>query len=122
MTGWGLRNFTPLYKSAMGLWLGHPHNLFLMLLAETGLVGTVLLSGLVGWILAQAILLLKLNWHNDPRNNLILFTYLVAFISCIVFNCFDITILDGKINVIGWLLLSALSGIVYSFRNFRSIL
>ena len=37
--GWGLRNFTPLYKGHMGLWLGHPHNLFLMLLAEIGIPG-----------------------------------------------------------------------------------
>ncbi|HEY9295709.1 MAG TPA: O-antigen ligase family protein, partial [Phormidium sp.] len=36
LTGWGLRNFSPLYISKyssyqMPIWLGHPHNLFLML-------------------------------------------------------------------------------------------
>lgn len=27
-TGWGLRNFTQLYKAKMHIWLGHPHNFF----------------------------------------------------------------------------------------------
>ncbi len=56
--GWGLRNFTPLYEAKMHLWLGHPHNLLLMLMAETGIPATLFFCGLIGWILAQGILLL----------------------------------------------------------------
>ncbi|ACK69221.1 O-antigen polymerase [Gloeothece citriformis PCC 7424] len=124
LTGWGLRNFTPLYQAEMGIWMGHPHNLFLMLLAETGLIGTGLLCGLVGWILFKAVGLLGFYASKETeelitnkRDKLILFTYLVAWGSCILFNCFDVTMLDGKINVIGWLLLAAISGIVYRSLN-----
>ncbi|MEG4805221.1 O-antigen ligase family protein [Microcoleus sp. ARI1-B5] len=60
-TGWGLRNFTPLYQDRMHEWLGHPHSLMLMLAAETGLPATLLLFGLVGWVLAKGVLLLA-NW------------------------------------------------------------
>ncbi len=60
-TGWGLRNFTPLYQAQMQEWLGHPHSLILMLTAETGIPATLLLFGLVGWVLASAVLLLA-NW------------------------------------------------------------
>jgi O-antigen ligase len=58
LTGWGLRNFTPLYEAQMDFWLGHPHNLVLMLACETGLPATLFFCGWVGWILARGCLLL----------------------------------------------------------------
>ena len=55
-TGWGLRNFTPLYEAATDHWLGHPHNLLLMLTAETGIPVTLGFLGLVGWILGRGVM------------------------------------------------------------------
>jgi len=110
--GWGLRNFTPLYEAKMHLWLGHPHNLLLMLTAETGIPATILLFSLVGWILFQGVLLIvrcPSQWHQD---RLILFTYLLAFGGCTLFNLVDITLFDLRVNTLGWLLLSAICGVV----------
>lgn len=141
--GWGLRNFPLLYEQKWHLPSGHahPHNLLLMLTAETGIPATLLLFGLVGWIFAQAVLLLsrypggqiqdddsairdKYNSQravNKPisaqilsQDRLILFTYLVAFGGCTIFNSVDITLFDLRVNTIGWLLLSAICGLVYS--------
>ena len=122
--GWGLRNFTPLYEAKMQLWLGHPHNILLMLTAETGIPATLLFCSLIGWILAQAVLLLsiwsdvapstaRLQWHQDK---LILFTYLVAFAGCTLFNLLDVTLFDLRMNVLGWLLLSAICGVVHHYQ------
>lgn len=119
-TGWGLRNFTPLYEAKMNLWLGHPHNLFLMLLAEIGFPGTVLLCGLVGWILLRAseLVISRASFSTDKINQknasdrLIFFSYFLAFTSCIFFNLFDVTVFDLRVNTIGWLLLSAIAGVV----------
>ena len=66
-TGWGLRNFTPLYQAQMQEWLGHPHSLILMLTAETGIPTTLLLFGLVGWVLARGVLLLA-HWPLCPAD------------------------------------------------------
>ena len=66
-TGWGLRNFTPLYKAKMQEWLGHPHSLILMLTAETGIPATLLLFGLVGWVLARGVWLLA-HWPLFPAD------------------------------------------------------
>ncbi len=66
-TGWGLRNFTPLYQAQMQQWLGHPHSLILMLTAETGIPVTLFFLGLVGWILARGVLLL-VNWPLFPAD------------------------------------------------------
>ncbi len=124
--GWGLRNFTPVYQQEMNVWMGHPHNLFLMLLAEIGVTGTLIFSGLVGIILGKAINLMRQlknslkkfskeeidnNFLQTEENILLLFTYLVAFSLCIVFNLLDVSIFDLRVNLIGWLLLSAIAGI-----------
>lgn len=66
-TGWGLRNFTPLYQAQMQEWLGHPHSLILMLTAETGIPATLLLFGLVGWVLARGVWLLA-HWPLFPAD------------------------------------------------------
>ena len=66
-TGWGLRNFTPLYQAQMQEWLGHPHSLILMLTAETGIPATLVLFGLVGWVLARGVWLLA-HWPLFPAD------------------------------------------------------
>ena len=115
-TGWGLRNFTPLYQEKMNVWLGHPHNLSLMLTAETGIFGMLLLAVIVGWVMVKAVLLVS--FSNGAKSEklsidrLILFTYIMAFTSCILFNLLDVTIFELRINTIGWLVFSAITGII----------
>ncbi len=123
--GWGLRNFTPLYQAKMHLWLGHPHNLLLMLMAETGIPTTLLFCGLIGWILGQSVLILR-NWldieHLQDKaswlqDKLIFFTYLVAFGGFTLFNLVDVTLFDLRVNTLAWLVLSAICGVVYRYQG-----
>ncbi|TAG93611.1 MAG: polymerase [Oscillatoriales cyanobacterium] len=137
-TGWGLRNFTPLYEAQMHEWLGHPHSLILMLTAETGIPVTLFFLGLVGWILARGVLLL-VNWRShfpvdtqqqqieensmsnitnrvicqdvNSGDRIIFFSYLLAFAACTLFNTVDVTLFDFRVNTISWLLLAAICGI-----------
>ena len=120
--GWGLRNFTPLYLEATNYWFGHPHNLFLMLGMEIGMIATLFFCLIVAAILAPAILLLCSNRQKKSRaltkrDRLILFTYVVAFTGCILFNLLDVTIFDLRINTIGWILLSAIYGVSQEFSR-----
>lgn len=116
LTGWGLRNFTPLYQAKWQVFLGHPHNLPLMLSAETGILGAVLLIGLVGWVVFQGVQLFRI-WPTatilQERDRLIFFSYLTAFLACSLFHVADITLFDARINLLGWLLLAAIAGLVY---------
>lgn len=114
VTGWGLRNFTPLYQEAMNVWLGHPHSLPLMLLAEVGIPGTLLFLGLVGAVLyraARLCLSLSQGGRQLHRLHLLLFSYLLAFGSVTLFNLLDVTIFDLRVNLLGWILLSAIAGV-----------
>lgn len=112
--GWGLRNFTILYQDKMDIWLGHPHNLFLMLMAEIGIPLTLILSLIVGIILASAIFTLK---HLQSGRTIVL-SYLIAFIACTLFNLFDVSLFDLRVNLLTWLLLSAINGIHSGDRTF----
>ncbi len=115
-TGWGLRNFTPLYKAEMNVWLGHPHSFPLMLLAETGIPGTLLFLGLVAWILYHATqLCLKLARRSQHQRyqqaHLLLLSYLIAFGSVTLYNLSDVTVFDLRVNLLGWILLAAIAGV-----------
>ncbi|MEB3312283.1 MAG: O-antigen ligase family protein [Snowella sp.] len=120
--GWGLRNFTPLYQAKMNVWLGHPHSLFVMLLGEIGIPGTLLLMGLIGWILLQATRLLMF-WSQQTRSrkieqyHLLLLSYVIAFASVTAYNCSDVTIFDIRVNLVGWLILAAIAGIVSRYQR-----
>lgn len=119
--GWGLRNFTPLYEQQMHVWLGHPHSFLLMLTVETGIPAAVLFCCWTFWIAVQGIQLLR-NWpivaidRQQAQGKLIFFSYLVAFFTCTLFNTVDVSLFDLRLNTLGWLLLSAISGVVYNER------
>jgi O-antigen ligase len=107
--GWGLRNFTPLYEAKMNLWLGHPHNLFLMFGAETGIISLSLLLAIIAVIMFLAVK--QLSTCSSQEFDLVIFSYLVAFTAYILFNLTDVTIFDLRVNTIGWILLAAISGV-----------
>lgn len=122
--GWGLRSFTPLYLAQTEVLLGHPHNLFLMLSAEIGIPATLLFCTLVTSILIRAIRKVKLQFNHQfsattfntlQADNLIIFAYLMAFGCCFMFNFFDVSIYDLRVNTVGWILLSAINSIASSY-------
>ncbi|MBW4608754.1 MAG: O-antigen ligase family protein [Hassallia sp. WJT32-NPBG1] len=115
-TGWGLRNFTALYKAQSQIRLGHPHNLFLMLSAETGLPSTLLFCGLLGWILFASVQVLRLK-DIDQKDKLILFSYLLVLIGWVLFNTADVTLFDFRLNTLAWLLFSTVCGVVYRYNQ-----
>lgn len=122
LTGWGLRNFTPLYQakystSELPVWLGHPHSLFLMLTGEIGIPAAMLFFGLVGWIMAKSFLLLRDRNNMKNQDRLIIFTFVIAFLGCTVFNTVDVSIFDLRVNTLGWLLLAAICGVTYQNRD-----
>ncbi|NDJ24457.1 polymerase [Nostoc sp. B(2019)] len=116
-TGWGLRSFTTLYKTQMQIRLGHPHNLFLMLSAETGFPSTFLFCGLLGWILIAGFQLLRKSKYIDKQDRLIFFSYLLVFVGWVLFNTVDITLFDFRLNMLSWLFLAAICGVVYHYEK-----
>ncbi len=111
-TGWGLRSFSRLYEATMDYWLGHPHNLFLMLAAETGIPATLGLMAIVAIVLYRGIRQWRVcDRQSDPMTALMLFTYGMAFGACLLFHSFDVPLFDARINGLGWLLLAAITAL-----------
>ena len=73
---------------------------------------------LVGWVIAQSILLLR-DWPGNSQDRLILFSFIVAFLGCTLFNTVDVTLFDFRVNTFGWLLLASICGMVYHIATAR---
>ncbi|MEH2334816.1 O-antigen ligase family protein [Nostoc sp.] len=116
-TGWGLRSFSRLYKAQMQIPLGHPHNFFLMLSAETGFPSTFLFCGLLAWILITGVQLLRKSKYINTEDRLIFFSYLLAFIAWVLFNTVDVTLFDIRLNALSWLILAAICGVVHRYNQ-----
>lgn len=125
LLGWGLRNFEPLYWAKYQFYIGHPHNLPLMLACETGIPAMLLFLGLVGWVVAHGCRLLH-HWNHPSTGDRffnessgeashahLLFTFLVTFMGCALFSLLDVVLFDLRVNLLGWLLLAAICGLVY---------
>ncbi|MBH8566477.1 O-antigen ligase family protein [Nostoc sp. CENA67] len=120
-TGWGLRNFTALYKAQMQIDLGHPHNLFLMLSAETGLPSTLLFFSFLSWVLFASIQLLRKSNYIPSEDRVIFFSYLVVFVNWLLFNTVDVTLFDFRLNTLSWVLLSAICGVVHHYKRHEKL-
>ncbi len=121
-TGWGLRNFTHLYKAKMHIWLGHPHNFFLMLSAETGLPATLLFCALLGWIFIAGMQLLLNSKALKAEDKLIFFSYQVVFGVWVLFNTADVTLFDLRLNTLSWLIIAGISGVVYRYSHYDKLI
>ena len=116
LSGWGLRSFPHLYEQKMGVGINHPHNLFLMLSAETGLVTTCLFFIFLAWILIAAIKI----WYKSSlpkENRLVFLSYLLAFIGWIMFNMADVTTFDLILSALFWVILAALYGVAHRYEG-----
>ncbi|MBN3961111.1 O-antigen ligase family protein [Nostoc sp. NMS8] len=112
LTGWGLRSFSTLYNAKMQIPLGHPHNLFLMLSAETGFLNALLFCGLLAWILITGVQLLQKSKYINTGDRLIFFSYLLAFVGWILLNTVDVTLFDFRLNALSWLIVAAICGVI----------
>ncbi|MDZ8189650.1 MAG: O-antigen ligase family protein [Nostoc sp. ChiSLP02] len=121
-TGWGLRSFSGLYKAHTQIKLGHPHNLFLMLSAETGFLSTFLFCALLGWILIAGAQLLRNSKYIYAQDRLLIFSYLLACGGWILLNTVDVTLFDFRLNTLSWLILAPTCGVVHRYNQQQKLI
>jgi O-antigen ligase len=114
--GWGFGNYKFLYQDRLinpeFSYIAHPHNVWLLLGSEGGIPLMVLMTLLVGYICYQAANLVRLG-KLPSGDRAILVGYLLAFLGCIAFALFDVTLYDARINVVNWIILAG----IYSFTR-----
>lgn len=111
LLGWGLGNYKFLYPARIidpaYDKIFHPHNFWLLLASEAGLLVMIGLTLIVGYICFRAVHLLvtrQLAAGNRP----LMLGYLFAFWGCVAFALFDVTFYDARINVLNWIILAGI--------------
>jgi O-Antigen ligase len=128
LTGWGLRNFPEIFQERTSYWMGHPHNLFLMLSSETGLVLTVIFVSTIGLIFCQGIFAVRSNnlnrnivdgpeQHTLSNANTVYCLYLLCASSWIVLNLVDVTLYHLTLNIFSWLIFGAINGVASHYNK-----
>jgi O-antigen ligase len=103
--GWGFGSYKLLYPIQDIGAPSHPHNLWLMLFAETGIMGLISLNVFIGYILYRSIKRIHLIGEEERS---ILISYLMSFSSSIMFHFFDCPFFDARINCLNWILLAGI--------------
>lgn len=110
--GWGLgnykiafppRTFDPVDYANVN----HPHNIFLMLAAETGVFVLILAVLGVGYCGYRAVRV-GLSRTLEPTETYLLLAYLLGFWGSFAYSLLDITFYDGRVNTLNWLMLAGL--------------
>ena len=114
--GWGLGNYKFLYppRSTHPLYphVFHPHNFWLLMASEAGLILTLAFSLIVGYLCYRA-LRLYLRCTLDINSQMLLVGYQLAAWGFILFSVFDLPFYDVRINVLSWLSLAGLYGFTH---------
>ncbi|MEN9217193.1 MAG: O-antigen ligase family protein, partial [Gloeomargarita sp. HHBFW_bins_162] len=101
--GWGLRYFPTLYQQSTNSWVGHPHNFWVMVLVETGVWATGLFTLLVGRVVGRG-------WFSWRKNKDWCYGGMwLGFVGITCFHLLDVTLFDGRVNGLAWLLLAGLA-------------
>lgn len=109
--GSGLGTFKLLYDPSQfpvpDDFLPHAHNLWLMLAAEAGIPIALGFTVLVGWVMGRSTYIL-VSRPLPAEGMALLAGYLTAFGGTVAFAFFDLAFYDGRINILGWLLLGSI--------------
>lgn len=85
----------------------HPHNFWLTMATEAGVlvaIGFILWIGYLCYQSVKAILSKQLK----ATDCALLLGYLLAFLGCVVFACFDVTLYDSRTNALSWAILAGI--------------
>jgi O-antigen ligase len=82
----------------------HPHNFWLMMLADGGIFVAIGFTAWVGYVCFRGVKALGFKAIRPTRKALLI-AYLLAFTSCITFALFDVTLYDARVNALNWMVL-----------------
>lgn len=107
LLGYGLGNYKLLYNGEIPDYdfIAHAHNLWLMLLSETGIPVTLAFTTAIGLICYRAVRALR-QLRDRPNDQAILGAYGLAFLGSVLFSLWDVTIFEVRVNLLGWLSLA----------------
>tara|TARA_Y100000589_G_scaffold284449_1_gene283329 strand:+ start:861 stop:2201 length:1341 start_codon:yes stop_codon:yes gene_type:complete len=119
LIGYGGGSFSKFYDISNGKFEGmqHTHNIFLEIAFNYGLPCSILIIGMMLFILFKVSNLYFLNQNKELLNNNYGFldfnkAWITSFLIFFFLHIFDITYFDGRISVLAWILLAGMRQII----------
>jgi len=95
----------------------HPHNFWLTLATEAGALVAIGFTLWIGYLCYRSVKAL-LSQQLLPGDRALLLSYLLAFLGCVAFACFDVTLYDSRTNALSWAILAGVYASTPSCANF----
>ena len=118
--GWGGGSFPHLIKEKFGVWIGHPHNLFLELAVSYGIISAICtLTLIIILLLKRNLEELNINLINEYKDKSFLITnktWRVSAICLFLTQMFDVQYFDIRISLSFWILITGLKCIINEYK------
>ena len=111
--GHGSKSFTYLFLNETGFWKGHSHNLPLELMINYGIPAALLILLPTLYLTYKAFSKLFFMKLNVNKPNILDRAWLIAFTLLIIMHLVDIQYFDGRISIVGWILLAGIKNIAF---------
>lgn len=110
--GSGASSFSSIFHKETGLWQGHAHNLPLELMVSYGVITSLMILLPISFILFRSFLI-SYRDSNIQLNTIILDrAWVSSLLLLFLMHLVDIQYLDGRISILGWLLLAGAKNII----------
>ena len=110
--GYGSRAFPTLFFNETGIWKGHSHNLLLELMVSYGIPATMMLIVPIFVLIFKSYSKLFLIKQKFNKVTIIDRVWIISLTSLIFMHLVDIQYFDGRISIIGWILLAGTRNIL----------
>ena len=110
--GYGSRSFTQLFLNQTSIWKGHSHNLPLELMVSYGIPSALLILIPISYLVFKSYT--QVITPNKKFNKQIIIdkAWIVSLSLLILMHLFDIQYFDGRISIMGWILLAGTRNII----------
>lgn len=110
--GSGTSSFPSYFSEKTGYWIGHAHNLPLELLINYGLIGGLSILLPVVFIVFKSFKLTFIGTNKKISKNIIQKVWVTSTSILFFMHLVDIQYFDGRISILGWLLLAGSKKII----------
>ena len=110
--GNGSKSFSYLFLNETGFWKGHAHNLPLELMINYGIPAALMILLPTLYLTYKAYSKLFLNNLNLSKFKILDQAWIISLILLILMHLVDIQYFDGRISIVGWVLLAGTRNIV----------
>ena len=110
--GYGSRAFPTLFLNETGLWKGHSHNLPLELMVSYGIPATIMLLIPITVLIFKSYFKLFFTKQKFNKITIIDRVWIISLTSLVLMHLVDIQYFDGRVSIIGWILLAGTRNIL----------